>query len=253
MRVVVIGGTGQVGSKLVAKLECLGHWVFPASPQTGVDIVSGNGLNEALQGADVVIDVTNKITMEREAAVAFFDMAAINIMTAEIAAGVRHHVGLSVLGSERLTKSGYIAGKVAQEQRVMNGVIPFTLLRAAQFFEVVPMMIDALTVDGVARLPHAQFQPIAAEDVANTLVEFALGDPHMAPFEIAGPERLWIDELAARFVSETGQQVCIETDPYGTFFGAPLTDEMLLPGGAVQVCSITFERWLADQKQVPTA
>lgn len=248
MRVVVIGGTGQVGSKVVSKLQRFGHAAIAAAPQTGVDVITGDGLNDALQGADVVVDVTNRITMEREASIGFFETAARNIMAAEIAAGVRHHVALSVLRSDRLVESGYIAGKVAQEAQILQGTVPFTLVRAAQFFELVPMMVEMGAMDGVARLSGAQFQPLATEDVAKALFERALANPLNGIYEIAGPEIFRIDELAKRYVRETGGTVEIEIDPAATYFGAPLTDTTLLPGPGVHIQTITFEDWLAGQR-----
>ncbi|WP_448536854.1 SDR family oxidoreductase [Sphingobium yanoikuyae] len=247
MRIVVIGGTGQVGSKVVQGLARHGHDAVSASQESGVDIISGNGLREALDDADVVVDVTNKITMEREAAIGFFETAARNVLEAEVAAGVKHHVALSVLRSDRLTESGYIAGKVAQEQHVEKGAVPYTLVRAAQFFELVPMMVQAGAVDGVTRLAGVKFQPIAAADVAETLIERVLAGPIDGSYEIAGPEVFRIDELAKRWARETGSTARIEMDPDGTYFGAPLEDETLLPGHDVHVRATTFEQWLASQ------
>lgn len=248
MRVVVIGGTGQIGSKVVTKLQQLGHEAIAAAPQTGVDIISGNGLNEVLHGADVVVDVTNKITMDREASIGFFETAARNIMAAEIATGVRHHIALSVLRSDRLVASGYIAGKVAQEAQVLQGPIPFTLVRAAQFFELIPMMIGMGSVDGVVHLSGVQFQPVAAEDVAQTLVERVLADAVGGAYEIAGPEVFRINELAERYVGETGGTVRVDVDPEATYFGAPLLDTTLLPGPGVHIQNSSFESWLAQQR-----
>lgn len=248
MRVVVVGGTGQIGSKVVSKLQKLGHDAVPAAPQTGVDIISGHGLAEAIQSADVVVDVTNKITMDRDASIAFFETAARNIAAAEVDAGVKHHVALSVLRSDYLTESGYIAGKVAQETQILQGTVPFTLVRAAQFFELVPMMIEMGAVDGVARLAEVQFQPIAAEDVAEALVQRVLANPMNGVFEIAGPEVFRIDELAERYVRESGDTVRIEVDPKATYFGAPLSDTTLLPGPGVHVQPTTFKDWLAARR-----
>ncbi|MFB0875292.1 MULTISPECIES: SDR family oxidoreductase [unclassified Sphingobium] len=247
MRIVVIGGTGQVGSKVVQGLAGQGHDTVSASQESGVDIISGNGLRDAVDGADVVVDVTNKITMERGAAIAFFETAARNIVEAEVAAGVKHHVALSVLRSDRLAASGYIAGKVTQERQVEKGPVPYTLVRAAQFFELVPMMVQAGAVDGVTRLTGVKFQPIAAADVAQTLIERVLAGPINGSYEIAGPEVYRIDELAERWARETGSAARIEMDPDGTYFGAPLEDETLLPGHDVHVGTTTFEQWLASQ------
>lgn len=248
MRIVVIGGTGQIGSKVVTGLNDRGHEAISASPDNGVDIISGNGLKEALQGADVVVDVTNMITMDRDASIGFFETAARNIMEAEIATDVRHHVALSVLRSDRLVDSGYIAGKVAQEKLIEQGPVPYTLVRAAQFFELVPMMVQMGTVDGIARLADVKFQPISAADVAETLIERVLATPVNGSYEIAGPEVFRIDELARRWVQETGGAVQIEVDPEGTYFGAPLEDETLLPGFDIHLRATTFEQWLAGQR-----
>jgi len=247
MRVVVIGGTGQIGLRVVSGLQTLGHSVLAASPGTGVDIISGDGLAAALVGAEVVIDVTNKVAMDRDASVSFFETAARNILTAEIGAGVRHHLALSVLNSERLSDSGYIAGKLAQESYVRSAPVPYTLVHAAQFFELVPMMIQMLTTGGVARLPHALFQPIAAQEVADALVHLATGAPVNGRYQIAGPEIFRIDELAARYVRKTGGSVRIEADPHGTYFGAPLTDDILLPDEDAHLQWTTFDDWLATQ------
>jgi len=248
MRIVVIGGTGQIGSKVVTGLRNLGHTAIAASPETGVDIISGNGLKEVLQGATVVVDVTNKVTMDRDASISFFETAARNIMQAEIIAGVEHHVALSVLQSERLSESGYIAGKLAQENQVRQGAIPYTLVKAAQFFELVPMMVEMNVSNGVARLPGVQFQPLAAADVAATLIERVLETPTNGPYEIAGPEIHRIDELAERWAREAGSDLKIEVDPQATYFGAPLHDATLLPGPDTHVRGTTFDQWLTAQR-----
>lgn len=247
MRIVVIGGTGQVGSRVVNMLEHLGVSVIPAAPATGVDIVAATGLREALDGADVVVDVTNYVTTDAAAAVAFFETAARNITLAEIAAGVTHHVALSVLGSDRLLASGYVAGKVAQERQVRSAPIPYSLVHAAQFFELLPMWMSMGATDGVARLPHARFQPIAADDVAEVLVELALSDPLDGSVEIAGPEPLLIDEVARRIVEARGDTLRIERDPKPTYFGAPIEADTLLPSGDFRATATDLETWLSRQ------
>ncbi len=245
MRIVVIGGTGQIGFRVVTKLRTLGHSVLVASSSTGVDIISRKGLDEALVGAEIVIDATNKIAMDRDSAIGFFGTAARNILNAEIAAGVSHHIALSVLNGERLSESGYIAGKLAQEQVIRQGPVPYTLVQAAQFFELVPMMVQMMAVDGVARLPHVLFQPIAAEEVADTLVEIAMRAPANGDYRVAGPEAFRMDELAARYVSETGGTTRILPDPNGTYFGAPLTENMLMPGEGTHIRWTSFGKWMA--------
>lgn len=244
MKIVVIGGTGQIGSKVVKKLSARGHEAVAAAPETGVDIITREGLAEVLKGATVVVDVTNVIEMDEKKAIAFFQTAARNIASAEFDAAVKHHVALSVLRSDRLTRSGYIAGKVAQEKVVQAASTPFTLVRAAQFFELLPMWVKMATADGVAKLPHVRFQPIAAEDVAETLVEAALAAPRNGALEVAGPEVFRMDELAQRIVDAKGERIRIEPDPRGTYFGAPLEDETLLPGAGVRHAPTTFAQWV---------
>lgn len=247
MKIVIIGGTGQIGSKLVARLAGSGHEILVAAPETGVNIISGAGLAEALEGARVVVDVTNKIAMDRKSAVEFFETAARNISAAEIAAGVQHHIALSVLNSERLSESGYIAGKLAQEEQVRLGSVPYTIVHAAQFFELVPMMVQLNEVDGIARLPHVLFQPVAAQEVADTLAERAVSAPVNGSYKIAGPEAFRIDELAARYMRETGGTTQILADPDGTYFGAPLSEETLLPGQDAHIRWTSFDKWLGEQ------
>jgi uncharacterized protein YbjT (DUF2867 family) len=244
MKIVVIGGTGQVGSKVVGRLQSLGHDAVAAAPSTGVDIISGRGLDNVLSGAQVVIDVTNKITNDGVEAKAFFEAAGRNIAAAESAAGVAHHVALSVLGSERLTQSGYIAGKLVQESGVRSGPTPWTLVRAAQFFELVPTWLTMGAVDGRAQIATARFQPIAAQDVAEILVKAALAAPRGQRIDVAGPEVFRID-LLAQIVSRTlGIGVEVEGDPDGAYFGAPLEDDTLLPGEGALIGPTRFETWL---------
>lgn len=249
MRIVVIGGTGQVGSRVVRLLEHLGQSVMAASPATGVDVLTGDGLHDAMDGADVVIDTTNVVTMDPAASIAFFETAARNVAMAEIAAGVTHHVALSVLGSDRLLASGYIAGKVAQERQVRSASVPYSLVHAAQFFELVPMWISMGAEGGVARLPHVRFQPIAADDVAEILVELALDDPLNGSVEIAGPESLLIDEVGRRIVEARGETMRIERDPEPNYFGAPVQRDTLLPLGDYRTAPTDFETWLSRQGQ----
>lgn len=244
MKIVVIGGTGQIGSKVVKKLAAQGHEAVAAAPETGVDIISRKGLDEVLKGAAVVVDVTNVVEMDEQKAIAFFQTAARNIAAAEFDAAVKHHVALSVLRSDRLTRSGYISGKVAQEKVVLAAPIPFTLVRAAQFFELLPMWIKMAVSDGVARLPHVRFQPIAAEDVAETLVEAALSPARNGALEVAGPEIFRMDELAQRIVDAKGEAIRIEPDPDGTYFGAPIQDDTLLPSPGVRHAPTTFAQWV---------
>jgi uncharacterized protein YbjT (DUF2867 family) len=253
MKIIVIGGSGQIGSRVISRLGSLGHEAVPVSLDTGVDVISGKGLAEALAGADVVVDVTNRITMDEEESIHFFGTAARNIAAAEIACGVSHHVALSVLRSERLTKSGYIAGKVVQEAVVEAGSIPYSLVHAAQFFELVPMILDMSLVDGIARISDVRFQPIAADDVADALVDVALGSPVNGVVNIAGPQVYRIDDLARHLVAIEGSATIVEPDPSWTYFGAPLEDGTLLPDAYARIMPTTFDQWAAARTRQAAA
>lgn len=245
MKIVVIGGTGLIGSKVVEKLTAHGHQVLAAAPNTGVDTISGNGLDEALSGAEVVVDVSNSPSFDGELAMDFFQTAGRNLARAEIRAGVRHHVALSVVGTERLQAMGYFRAKLAQEAQIMETPVPYTLVRATQFFEFLRGIAQSATQDGtVVRLPHAQFQPMAADDVAAAVAAAALGPPANRIIEIAGPEPFYMDEIAAGVLAYDQDPRTVVTDPDAPYFELKLQNGMLMPGQGVRLGSTAFDWWL---------
>lgn len=245
MKIVVIGGTGLIGSKVVKKLKQNGPEVIAAAPSTGVNTITGEGLAEALVGADVVVDVANSPSFEDEAAMDFFQTAGRNIAAAEIAASVRHHVALSVIGIERLQASGYFRAKLAQENHIKDTPIPFTLVRATQFFEFIRGIAQSSTQGHIVRLPHAPFQPMAADDVATAVADAALGAPVNGIVEIAGPAIFHIDEIVAKTLKHDEDRRAVITDPHAPYFGVELTDQSLLPTVPARLGSTKFDWWLA--------
>jgi uncharacterized protein YbjT (DUF2867 family) len=246
MKIVVIGGTGLIGSKLVSRLREQGHEVVAASPDTGVDIVTGQGLAEALAGAHVVVDVSNAPDWGDAAVMDFFQTSARNILAAETAAGVGHHVALSVVGTERLQGSGYFRAKLAQEEAIKAAAIPSTILRATQFFEFIGRIADGSTHDGTVPLPPIFFQPEAADDVAAALADIAQGPPVNGTVELAGPERFRLDELVQRYLSATGDPRHVVTDVHAPYYGLQVSDERaLVPGDNPRIGATRFADWLS--------
>jgi uncharacterized protein YbjT (DUF2867 family) len=245
MKIVVIGGTGLIGSRLVSRLAARGHDPVPASRATGVNALTGEGLAEALDGAEVVVDVANAPNWEDDAVLAFFQTSSRNLLDAETAAGVGHHVALSVVGTDRLRAIGYFRAKVAQERLIGAGAIPFTIVRATQFFEFIGGIADSGTEGDTARLPAALAQPVAADDVATTLADVATGNPLNEIIELAGPEALGLDELARRLFAATGDERAVTAD--GRYFGAELDERSLLPGPGSRIGEISFEDWLRER------
>jgi acetyl esterase/lipase/uncharacterized protein YbjT (DUF2867 family) len=254
MKIVVIGGTGLIGSKLVKKLRAGGHDALAASPNTGVDIITGQGLAEALADAQVVVDVANAPNWGDAAVMNFFQTSARNISAAEAAAGVGHHVALSVVGTDRLQDSGYFRAKLAQERAVKAAAVPWTILRATQFFEFIAGIADSGTKDGTVFLPPILFQPEAAEDVAATLAGIAAGAPVNGTVELAGPERFRLDELVRRYLSAKGDPRPVTTDARAPYYGLQVHDERtLIPGGDCRVGAITFAEWLSGSTAPPNS
>jgi uncharacterized protein YbjT (DUF2867 family) len=246
MKIVVIGGTGLIGSKLVSRLREQGHEVVAASPDTGVDTVTGQGLAEALAGAHVVVDVSNAPDWGDAAVMDFFQASARNILAAETAAGVGHHVALSVVGTERLQGSGYFRAKLAQEEAIKAAAIPSTILRATQFFEFIGRIADGSTHDGTVPLPPIFFQPEAADDVAAALADIAQGPPVNGTVELAGPERFRLDELVQRYLSATGDPRHVVTDVHAPYYGLQVSDERaLVPGDNPRIGATRFADWLS--------
>jgi len=246
MKIVVIGGSGLIGTKLVSKLRKGGHDAVAASPSSGVNTLTGAGLDEALAGAQVVVDVTNSPSFEDAAVLNFFTTSARNLLAAEVTAGVRHHVALSVVGSDRVPDSGYLRAKVAQEAAIKAATIPYTIVRATQFFEFIGGIADAGTEGDTVRLPPALMQPIAADDVAAALAEVATAAPENGIVEIAGPEQVRQDELARRLLSAKRDPRRVTSDASARYFGALINDKSLTPGDAPRIAPTRFEDWLGQ-------
>lgn len=246
MKIVVIGGTGLIGSKVVEKLKERGHDAIAAAPNTGVNTITGEGLADALAGAEVVVDVSNSPSFEEAAAMEFFQTAGRNLTAAELGAGVRHHVALSVVGTDRLQDSGYFRAKLAQEEQIKASPVPHTLLHATQFFEFLRQIAQFSTVDGAVRLPAVQFQPMAAADVASAIVEVALGEPANDMIEIAGPEAFTLDEPVRRVLAFDGDPRAVIVDPAAPYFGVAVSDRTLVPGPGARLGKTTLDWWLAN-------
>ncbi|MDX0624891.1 NAD(P)H-binding protein [Sinorhizobium medicae] len=247
MKIVVIGGTGLIGSKLVGNLRERGHDVLAAAPNTGVNTITREGLAEALNGADVVVDVANAPVWEDKAVLDFFETSGRNLLAAEAAAGVRHHIALSIVGSERLPDNGYFRAKVAQENLIKASGIPYTILRATQFFEFVGGIAQSATAGQEIRLSPALIQPIASDDVAAALADVAVAPPVNGTVEIAGPEAIPLDELVRRFLRATEDQRKVLPDVHARYFGAVLDDQSLTPRDNPRIGAIRFEDWLGRQ------
>lgn len=245
IKIVVIGGTGLIGTKLVNNLRHRGHEVIAAAPSSGVNCFTGEGLAKALTGAQVVVDVANAPSWEDKAVMEFFQTAGRNLLAAEEVAGVRHHVALSIVGADRLPGSGYLRAKVAQENLIKASGIPYTIVRSTQFFEFVKGIIQSATEGQTVRLSSALMQPIAADDVATALTGFALAEPSNDTIEIAGPEPIPMDELARRFLSATRDPRKVTTDVHALYFGTELKDQSLCPGKNARLAPTRFEDWLS--------
>jgi uncharacterized protein YbjT (DUF2867 family) len=253
MKIVVIGGTGLIGKKVVANIRQHGHEVVAAAPSTGVNAFTGEGLAEALTGAQVVVDVANAPSWEDKAVLEFFETAGRNLLAAEKAAGVRHHVALSIVGADRLPASGYLRAKVAQENLIKASGIPFTIVRSTQFFEFAKGIVQSATEGQTVRLSPALFQPIAADDVAAALTGFALAEPLNGTIEIAGPKPIRMDEFARRFLSATRDPRNVATDVHALYFGTELNDQSLTPGNNARLAPTRFEDWLSRYTAQKTA
>lgn len=244
MKIVVIGGTGLIGSKTVQKLKELGHEALAAAPNTGVNTLTGEGLASAIAGAQVVIDVSNSPSFEERAATDFFQTSGHNITAAEVNAGVRHHVALSVVGTDRLQDSGYFRAKLAQEKLIKNSPIPYSLIHATQFFEFIRTIADISTVNDVVRLPPVQFQPMAASDVASAVADVALGEPLSRTVEIAGPETFTLDAAVRRVLEFDRDQRSVIADPKAPYYGVRVTDRSLVPDPGARIGSTRLGWWI---------
>jgi uncharacterized protein YbjT (DUF2867 family) len=244
MKIVVIGGTGLIGSKVVAKLKQKGHEAIAAAPNTGVNTITGEGLADAFAGAQVVVDLANSPSFEDQAVMDFFRTAGKNLASAEAAAGIKHHVALSVVGTERLPDSGYLRAKLAQEQIIKNGGIPYTIVHATQFFEFLRAIAQSAVDGDTVRLPHALFQPMAAEDVATAVAEAALAEPVNGTIEIAGPETFHMDEIVGKVLEYDKSPRKVVRDPEALYYGTKLNDQSLRPGPSAHLGAIKFDWWL---------
>ena len=252
MKIVVIGGTGLIGSKLVKKLSEHRHEVVAAAPKSGVNSVTGEGLADALKGASVVVDVTNSPSWEDAAVLKFFETSTRNLLANEGAAGVGHHVALSVVGTERLLESGFFRAKLAQENLIKASPIPYSIVRATQFFEFVKQIADFATVGNQVRLPPALFQPMAADDVANAMARIATNSPVNGTVEIGGPEQLRLDELARRDLAARQDPREVISDPRAGYYGIQVSERTLVPDDNAQLGETHFEDWLDQSiKQAP--
>lgn len=245
MKIVVIGGTGLIGSKVVEKLKQEGHEAIAAAPNTGVNTITGEGLAEALAGAEVVVDVSNSPSFEAQPAMEFFQAAGRNIAAAEAAARVRHHVALSVVGTDRLQDSGYFRAKLAQEQLIKSSPTPYTLIRATQFFEFIRAIAQSSTEGDTVRLAPVRFQPIAAEDVADAITDAALAAPLNDTIEIAGPDMFTLDEAARKVLKYDHDPRTVIADPEALYSGARLSERELVPDNGAHLGSTHLDWWLA--------
>ncbi len=245
MKIVVIGGSGLIGTKLVNNLRQHGHEVVAASRSSGVNTLTGEGLAEVLTGAQVVVDVANSPSFEDKAVLEFFETGGRNLLAAEAAAGVGHHVALSVVGTERLLASGYFRAKMAQENLIKASKIPYTIIRATQFFEFVSAIAQSATDGQTVRLSPALVQPIVSDDVAAAVAEIAVGEPLNGTVELAGPEPIRLDELVRRFLSANRDARKVTTDVHARYFGIELNDQSLTPGDNPRIGPTRFDDWLS--------
>jgi uncharacterized protein YbjT (DUF2867 family) len=244
MKVVIIGGSGLIGSKVVTRLREQGHEAVPASPDTGVNTLTGEGLAQVLTGAAVVIDVSNSPSFEDAAVLKFFETSTSNLLAAEAAAGVGHHVALSVVGCDRAPDSGYLRAKVAQEKLIRNSSIPYSIVRATQFFEFLKRIADEATDGNTVRIAPVLFQPIAAEDVAKAVGRVAVSAPVNGIVEIAGPQQFRFDEFIRLGLGARQDPRVVIADPHARYFGTELGERTLVPGADARLGEIRFEDWL---------
>lgn len=244
MKIVIIGGTGLIGSKLVTRLREHGHEAVPASPDTGVNTLTGEGLADVLAGADVVVDVSNSPSFEDAAVLKFFETSTANLLAAEAAAGVGHHVALSVVGSDRAPDSGYLRAKIAQEKLIRSSAIPYSIVRATQFFEFLKRIADEATDGNTVRVAPVLFQPMAAEDVAKAVGQVAASAPVNGIVEIAGPQLFRFDEFIRLGLGSRRDPRVVVADPYARYFGTELGERTLVPEANAKLGEIHFEEWL---------
>ncbi len=246
MKLVVIGGSGLIGSKLVSKLREQGHEAVAASPNSGVNTLTGDGLAEALRGSAVVVDVSNSPSWEDAAVLKFFETSTRNLLTYEAAAGVKHHVALSVVGTDRLSESGYFRAKIVQEKLIRESAIPYSIVHATQFFEFLKGLADISIDSGKVHLPHVLFQPMAADDVASGVGRIAVGPPVNGIVEIGGPEQFRLDDLVRRRLASLDDPREVVADPQARYSGAALGERTLVPDKDARLGPTRFETWLTE-------
>src|SRR5690349_4643146 len=254
MKIIVIGGSGLIGSRVVEKLCAHGHQAVPASPNSGVNTLTGEGLAEVLKGASVVVDVSNSPSWEEAAVLKFFETSTRNLLTYEAAAGVGHHVALSVVGTDRLSESGYFRAKIAQEKLIKESSIPYSIVHATQFFEFLKGLADISTDGDKVRLPHVLFQPMAADDVASAVGSIAVGPPVNGIVEIARPEQFRLDDLVRRRLAALNDPREVIAAPRALYSGAKVSEKTLVTGNDARLGPTTFETWLTQSAgKIPSA
>ncbi len=253
MKIVIIGGTGLIGSKLTEKLRESGHEVIPASPASGVNTITGEGLADVLEGADTVVDVANSPSFEDKAVMEFFETSGRNLLAAEAVAGVKHHVALSVVGTDRLQESGYFRAKQVQEDLIRKSNIPYTIVHSTQFFEFLGSIVAAAANGEQIPISPAEIQPIASDDVVATLAEIVVGKPANGIVEIAGPELFSLAELVIRYLQKTGDPRTVKVDANARYFGAVLKSKTLVPGDNALMGITTFEGWFDSREKKPVS
>jgi uncharacterized protein YbjT (DUF2867 family) len=249
MKVVVIGGTGLIGTKVVSKLRQLGHEVIAASPSTGINTHTGEGLAEALSNTNIVVDLANSPSFDEKTAVEFFQTAGRNLLAAEINAGVGHHVAVSIVGVDRMQDNGYMKAKIVQENLIKASGVPYTIIRSTQFLEFLAGIATAATQGNEVHLSEVKFQPIAAEDVASFVVQAALAAPINGKLEIAGPDRYALNEIVAKYLKKTNDPRKVLNDGKAQYFGTQISDTALVPVGEALLGEISFNKWVSNQGQ----
>lgn len=252
MKIVVIGGSGLIGSKVVKNLRTRGHDAIPASPASGVDTMTGKGLREVMEGARVVVDVANSPSFEDKAVLEFFETSGRNIFAAEKAAGVSHHVALSVVGTDRLAQSGYFRAKIAQEKLIRDSGVPYTIVQSTQFFEFLGSIAKASANESAVHLTDAYTQPIASDDVALAVADHAIDAPVNGVVEIAGPEKSRLSDLMQRYFIATGDARKVVADQSALYFGAQLAADTLIPGDKARLGAVDFDAWFRENQTQAT-
>jgi len=247
MKIVVIGGSGLIGSQLVNKLSQSGHEIIAASPASGINTITGEGLAEALNGAAVVVDVSNSPSFEDKAVLEFFETSSRNLLAAEKIAGVKHHVALSVVGTDRLQESGYFRAKQAQENLIKASGIPYSIVHSTQFFEFLSGIANAATEADIVSLSPALIQPIASADVAEAMADVSVGAPINGKVEIAGPDKISLSDLVQNYLARNNDPRKVTADRHARYYGAELNDQMLVPGDDARIGKIDFEKWYVNQ------